>query len=149
MTTLHQALTARVDRLLTVKRTWRPLQAVSRALIVGTFVDDFVRIASDYTGQADSMRTVGFGDPLSAIMPALFCAVQGVGTGLVLLGHARFVQIGSVVLIAWSAAHPFLYQQRGWWNQRTFHTLHIMYRLPSVHIKLWRKNNLGALALVY
>ena len=42
-----------------------------------------------------------------------------------------------------------LYQQRGWWNQRTFHTLHIMYRLPSVHIKLWRKDNLGALALMY
>jgi hypothetical protein len=95
-----------------VKRTWRPLQALSRALIVGTFVDDFVRIASDYTGQADSMRTVGFGEPASSILPALFCAVQGIGAGLVLSGQARFVQIGCVVLISWSAAHPFLYQQQ-------------------------------------
>ena len=107
----HQAFTSLLDKP-HVKRTWRPLQALSRALIVGTFVDDFVRIASDYTGQADSMRTVGFGEPASSILPALFCAVQGIGAGLVLSGQARFVQIGCVVLISWSAAHPFLYQQQ-------------------------------------
>ena len=80
---MAQVFTSLLDRP-HVKRTWRPLQALSRALIVGTFVDDFVRIASDYTGQVDSMRTVGFGDPASSFLPALFCAVQGIGAGLVL-----------------------------------------------------------------
>ena len=108
---MAQVFTSLLDRP-HVKRTWRPLQALSRALIVGTFVDDFVRIASDYTGQVDSMRTVGFGDPASSFLPALFCAVQGIGAGLVLSGQARFVQTGCIVLISWSAAHPFLYKQQ-------------------------------------
>lgn len=94
------------------KRAWRRLQTLAGALIVGTFIDDCVRIAADYTGQADSMRTVGFGDPLSGIMPALFCLVQGTGAGLVLFGHAQLVQAGCAMLIAWTAAHPFLYQQQ-------------------------------------
>jgi len=103
---------SRIDRLVTVKRAWRYLQALARALIVGTFIDDCMRIGTDYTGQADSMRTVGFGDPAAAILPALFCLVQATGVALVLPGRAALTQAGCIVLIGWTAAHPFLYQQQ-------------------------------------
>ena len=106
------AVQARVDRLVSVKSAWRRLQLLARALIVGTFIDDCVRIATDYSGQVESMRTVGFADALASLLPALFCLVQGAGASLVLSGNARFVQLGCVVLMLWTSAHPFLYQQQ-------------------------------------
>jgi uncharacterized membrane protein YphA (DoxX/SURF4 family) len=101
----------RLDARISIKHIWRRLQLLARVLIVSTFIDDAIRVASDYTGQADSMRTVGFGDPLSALMPIGFVLVQTAGALLVLTDRSPLAEAGCVLLAVWTAAHPFLYAQ--------------------------------------
>lgn len=101
-----------VDRALSLKFMHRRLQLLARFLIVSTFIDDAIRITFDYMGQKDSMSTVGFPEPLTYVLPALFVSMQAVGVGLVLAGELEHRELGCILLMCWTAVHPFLYLQQ-------------------------------------
>lgn len=101
-----------LDSRLSLKFMHRRLQLLARFLIVGTFIDDAIRIAFDYAGQKESMGTVGFPEPITYVLPALFVLVQAAGVGLVLAGEPEHREMGCIVLTCWTAVHPFLYLQQ-------------------------------------
>ena len=54
MGSLLESLDARIS----LKHVHRRVQNVARFLIVGTFIDDALRVACDFSGQVDTMKTV-------------------------------------------------------------------------------------------
>lgn len=107
-----RGLIARVDELVPLKRASRHAGRIARLLTVATFIDDALRVAFDYEGQVESMVTVGFGNVGAAVLPVIFVLVQVIGTASVLCGDAPYWQIGTITLMLWTAAHPFLYAQQ-------------------------------------
>lgn len=105
------AILKKVDERWSLKLVHRKLQILARVLIVGTFLDDAIRIATDYFGQRESMQIVGFPFPVACMLPVLFVVTQSTGVALVLLGEARAPQLGCLILGGWTAVHPFLYLQ--------------------------------------
>ncbi len=95
------------------------LQHVACLLTLATFLDDALRVATDYAGQARTLRTLGVAARLVpaaravvyGVLPAAFVAVQLLGVALVLAQWRP--QTGCVVLIVWTLVHPFIYQQQG------------------------------------
>jgi len=113
---LQQILTA-VDERVSLKHVHRRLQAFARVLIVGTFMDDALRVTCDYPGQIHTMKAVGWGQSMGAwapvihtVMPSLFIATQTAGVLLILTRLAP--QAGCIILTVWAAIHPFLYAQQ-------------------------------------
>ena len=95
------------------------LQHVARLLTLATFLDDALRVATDYAGQSRSLRTLGVAARLEpaaraavyGVLPATFVAVQLLGVALVFAQWRP--QTGCVVLIVWTLVHPFIYHQQG------------------------------------
>ena len=97
-----------LDTHINVKSVYRRLQAVASFLILGTFIDDGLRVLFDYSGQVSTMGTVGIEPPLSSILPAVFILTQGMGVFLVLSGVQSEVGgdpagVGGV--------HPFIHKR--------------------------------------
>ena len=109
---LIRAPLAAIDERVNLKHVHRRLQVIARVLIISTFVDDTLRVACDYSGQVESMRVVGFGEAAAQVLPALFVVVQATGSLCVLVGRSQSTEAGCALLIAWTAIHPFLYQQQ-------------------------------------
>ena len=101
-----------LDERVSLKSASAKVGTLARVLIVSTFIDDTIRIAFDYSGQVDSMKSVGFGSSASPILPVIFVLIQASGAGLTLAGPSTLWSVGAVELILWSAAHPFLYAQQ-------------------------------------
>jgi len=107
-----------IDSRVNVKHIYRRLQMTARFLIIGTFMDDALRVACDYSGQVSTMRGVGWGASLgsewrskiSHAMPVGFIFIQALGAVLVLSGARP--QAGCVVLLVWAGVHPFMYSQQ-------------------------------------
>lgn len=117
MATLATVLQA-IDERVSLKHVHRRLQAFARVLIVGTFMDDALRVMCDYRGQAATMKSVGWGVSLppgsqaavQSLMPSVFIATQTIGVLLILTRLAP--QAGCLVLVAWAGVHPFMYAQQ-------------------------------------
>ena len=113
---IQQAL-ARADDSINVKFVYRRLQLIARGLVVMTFIDDALRVITDYNGQVTTMRGVRWGKHFggvyfwSHLIPVLCVLAQASGATMV-LAELR-PQAGCLILIAFSALHPFLYQQQG------------------------------------
>lgn len=107
-----------IDERVSLKHVHRRLQAFARVLIVGTFMDDALRVMCDYRGQAATMKSVGWGVSLppgsqaavQSLMPSVFIATQTIGVLLILTRLAP--QAGCLVLVAWAGVHPFMYAQQ-------------------------------------
>jgi len=105
-----------IDVRVNLKHVYRRLQLTARFLIVGTFMDDAVRVLCDYRGQVYTMKGVGWGNALnmnqqlSQVMPAFFILTQAIGVFLVLSDAQP--QAGCVTLLLWAGVHPFLYAQQ-------------------------------------
>eukprot|EP00908_Phaeocystis_cordata_P023374 Transcript_5802.p1 GENE.Transcript_5802~~Transcript_5802.p1 ORF type:complete len:328 (+),score=154.20 Transcript_5802:206-1189(+) len=98
-----------VDGRINVKGVYRRLQVVARLLVVGTFADDSLRVACDYSGQVSTMGSVGFHAPLSSILPAVFILTQGISVFLIISELAP--EPGCITLLLWTGLHPFIYKQ--------------------------------------
>jgi len=98
-----------IDGRINVKGVYRRLQIAARLLIVGTFADDSLRVACDYTGQVSTMGSVGLGKPLAYILPAVFILAQGVSVFLIV--SERSPEVGCMTLLVWTGLHPFIYKQ--------------------------------------
>jgi len=107
---------SRVDARVNIKHVYRKLQLTARFLIVGTFMDDALRVACDYRGQVFTMRSVGWGRAagiavhLTQLMPAGFIFIQSLGVFLILSEVKP--QAGCWILLVWAGIHPFLYAQQ-------------------------------------
>lgn len=106
-----------IDERVSLKQVHRRLQLFARLLIVGTFIDDALRVTGDYKGQVHTMRSVGWGASMGAwaptvhaTMPAFFILTQTAGVLLILTRLAP--QAGCITLTVWAAIHPFLYAQQ-------------------------------------
>jgi len=99
-----------LDARMNVKSVYRRLQIAAKFLILGTFVDDSLRVLFDYSGQISTMGSVGIGRPLAAILPAVFILTQGVSVGLILLEFHP--EAGCTALLIWTGLHPFIYKQQ-------------------------------------
>jgi len=108
---LGRLLLRKVDERWSLKRLHPRAQSLARLLIIGTYVDDILRVATDYAGQRESMQLVGFPAAISYMLPVLFVAVQGTGVVYVLCGTSMTPQYGCLILAVWTAVHPFLYLQ--------------------------------------
>ena len=90
-----------------------PGRVVATALVLATFVDDAARIATDYQGQVDTLHTLARAKPhlnqTHKLLPALFLVTQVAGVALILSGKKP--QAGCLLLIAWTAAQPFIFEQ--------------------------------------
>jgi hypothetical protein len=100
-----------------LKHVHRRLQLLARLLIVGTFIDDALRVTCDYKGQVHTMRSVGWGanagawaPTIQTVMPVFFILTQTAGVLLILTRLAP--QAGCITLTVWAAIHPFLYAQQ-------------------------------------
>ena len=98
-----------VDGRINVKGVYRRLQVVARLLVVGTFADDSLRVACDYSGQVSTMGSVGFRAPLSSILPAVFILTQGISVFLIISELAP--EPGCITLLVWTGLHPYIYKQ--------------------------------------
>jgi len=88
---------------------YRRLQVVARLLVVGTFADDSLRVACDYSGQVSTMGSVGFRKPLASILPVVFILTQGISVFLIVSELAP--EPGCIALLVWTGLHPFIYKQ--------------------------------------
>jgi len=109
-------VSAAIDARINIKHVHRRLQIAARLLIVGTFIDDALRVLGEYRGQMLTMRHVGWGASIgiehtaSHVLPGAFIAIQSMGVALILSGIQP--QVGCVALSLWAFVHPFLYSQQ-------------------------------------
>jgi len=105
-----------VDSRVNLKHVYRRLQITARFLIIGTFMDDALRVACDYRGQILTMKGVGWCSgwgtvkACSHVLPATFILTQATGAFLVLSG--AHPQAGCITLLVWAGVHPFMYAQQ-------------------------------------
>ena len=99
-----------LDGRMNVKSVYRRLQSIARFLILGTFVDDSLRVLFDYPGQISTMGSVGITRPLAYFAPAAFILTQSVSVFLILSGTRP--EMGCTVLCVWVGLHPFIYRQQ-------------------------------------
>jgi uncharacterized membrane protein YphA (DoxX/SURF4 family) len=109
MTSSIKECHAWIDGRINVKGVYRRLQVAARLLVVGTFADDSLRVACDYTGQVSTMGSVGIGAPLAYILPAVFILTQGVSVFLIV--SEKSPEVGCTTLLVWTGLHPFIYKQ--------------------------------------
>lgn len=112
-----QSVLAIIDERVSLKHVHRRLQGFARVLIVGTFMDDALRVTCDYLGQIHTMKSVGIGEgmgewteAIQTVLPSVFIMTQSAGVLLILTRLAP--QAGCIILIVWAAIHPFLYAQQ-------------------------------------
>jgi uncharacterized membrane protein YphA (DoxX/SURF4 family) len=98
-----------LDGRINVKGVYRRLQVAARLLVVGTFADDSLRVACDYTGQISTMGSVGIVAPFAYVLPAIFILTQGVSVFLIV--SERSPEVGCMTLLVWTGLHPFIYKQ--------------------------------------
>jgi len=105
-----------VDSRVNLKHVYRRLQITARILIIGTFMDDAVRVATDFDGQVRTMAGVGWCSSWGAVktcshtLPLVFIITQATGAFLVLSGASP--QVGCLILVVWAGVHPFMYAQQ-------------------------------------
>jgi len=102
------ALAHRLDEKVNLKHVYRRVQALARLLVVFTFADDAVRVATDYRGQVRTFQMVGWPQP--QLVPVACVIVQSIGV-IAVLSDLR-PQLGCGMLIVWTTVHPFLYAQQ-------------------------------------
>lgn len=92
-----------------LKHLYRRIALFSRVLIVFTFLDDALRVATDYEGQVNTFYGL-WGRSCAHLLPILSVVIQSTGVLLVLM--SRQPQYGCCVLIVWTIVHPFMYAQQ-------------------------------------
>jgi len=111
-------MAARIDERFNLKHVHRRLQAVSKVLIVTTFMEDAMRVVLTFSVQQKSMVIAGWQTPiLHTLLPVLSLVVQCTGGLLIVMpGVGRQHALGCYILLAWCVWHPLMYRQQTNWE---------------------------------